>query len=150
MYISLTIVSHSLSSTSIYSNIFYYFIYFQYLCVWAFAHMYVYVPTICLLGACEGQKRPPDPLEVEIWMVVSHHISSGNWTWVPCKSDKWPGVVAHTFNPSTREGEAGGFLSSRPAWSTKWVPGQPGLHRETLSQKNQNKQTNKKKSDKCS
>jgi hypothetical protein len=29
-----------------------------------------------------------------------------------------PGVVAHAFNPSTREAEAGGFLSSRPAWST--------------------------------
>jgi hypothetical protein len=43
--------------------------------------------------------------------------------------------VAHAFNPSTREAEAGEFLSSRPAWSTKWVPGQPGLHRETLSWK---------------
>jgi hypothetical protein len=30
-----------------------------------------------------------------------------------------PGVVAHAFNSSTREAEAGGFLSSRPAWSTK-------------------------------
>jgi hypothetical protein len=28
-------------------------------------------------------------------------------------------VVAYAFNPSTREAEAGGFLSSRPAWSTK-------------------------------
>jgi hypothetical protein len=28
-----------------------------------------------------------------------------------------PGVVAHTFNPSTPE--AGRFLSSRPDWSTK-------------------------------
>jgi hypothetical protein len=28
-------------------------------------------------------------------------------------------VVAHNFNPSTWEAEAGGFLSSRPAWSTK-------------------------------
>jgi major histocompatibility complex class I len=28
------------------------------------------------------------------------------------------GVVVHTFNPSTRETEAGEFLSSRPAWST--------------------------------
>jgi hypothetical protein len=53
-----------------------------------------------------------------------------------------PGVVA--FNPSTREAEAGGFLSSRPSWSTKWVPGQPGLHRETLSWKT-NKQTKKLK-----
>jgi hypothetical protein len=49
-------------------------------------------------------------------------------------------MVAHVFNPSIWEAEAGGFLSSRPTWSTKWVPGQPGLHRETLSRK---KQTNK-------
>jgi hypothetical protein len=28
-------------------------------------------------------------------------------------------VVVHAFNPSTWEAEAGGFLSSRPAWSTK-------------------------------
>jgi hypothetical protein len=28
-------------------------------------------------------------------------------------------VVAYAFNPSTWEAEAGGFLSSRPAWSTK-------------------------------
>jgi hypothetical protein len=28
-------------------------------------------------------------------------------------------VMVNTFNPSTREAEAGRFLSSRPAWSTK-------------------------------
>jgi hypothetical protein len=28
-------------------------------------------------------------------------------------------VVTHAFNPSTWEAEAGGFLSSRPAWSTE-------------------------------
>jgi hypothetical protein len=28
-------------------------------------------------------------------------------------------VVVHAFNPSTPEAEAGRFLSSRPAWSTK-------------------------------
>jgi hypothetical protein len=36
--------------------------------------------------------------------------------------------VAHAFNPSTEKAEAGGSLSSRPAWSIE-------LHRETLSQK---------------
>jgi hypothetical protein len=30
----------------------------------------------------------------------------------------WP-VVVHAFDPSTWEAEAGGFLSSRPAWSTE-------------------------------
>jgi hypothetical protein len=53
-------------------------------------------------------------------------------------------VVTHAFNPSTREAkaEAGRFLSSTPAWSTKRVPGQPGLHRETLSWKKKKKKRN--------
>jgi hypothetical protein len=44
-----------------------------------------------------------------------------------------PGMVAHDFNPSTWEAEAGRFLSSRPAWSTECVPRHSGPHRETLS-----------------
>jgi major histocompatibility complex class I len=32
-------------------------------------------------------------------------------------------VVAHAFNPSTWEAEAGAFLSSRPVWSTERIPG---------------------------
>jgi hypothetical protein len=51
-------------------------------------------------------------------------------------------VVAHAFNPSTQEAEAGEFMSSRPTWSTEWVSGQPGLYRETLSQKTKTKQNN--------
>ena len=46
----------------------------------------------------------------------------------------------------TWEAEAGGFLSSRTAWSTEWVPGQPELYRETLSRKTKKtkpNQTNK-------
>jgi hypothetical protein len=50
-------------------------------------------------------------------------------------------MVVHAFNPSTWEAETGEFLSSRPAWSTEWVPGQPGLHRETLSQEKKKKKT---------
>ena len=37
-------------------------------------------------------------------------------------------MVAHTFNSSTWEAEAGGFLSSRTACSTERGTGQPGLH----------------------
>jgi hypothetical protein len=32
---------------------------------------------------------------------------------------KGPGVVVHPFSPNTREAEAGGSLSLKPAWSTK-------------------------------
>jgi hypothetical protein len=38
---------------------------------------------------------------------------------LPVKSQFVLDVVAHAFNPSTREAEAGRFLSSRPAWSTE-------------------------------
>ena len=62
-------------------------------------------------------------------------------------------MVAHAFNSITWEAEVGGFLSSRPAWSTELVPGQPGLHRETLSRKTNKKtktKNNKKKVTLCS
>ena len=39
-------------------------------------------------------------------------------------------VVVHAFNPSTWETKAGGFLSSRPVWSTELVPGQPKLKKK--------------------
>ena len=56
-------------------------------------------------------------------------------------------VVAQVFNPSTWEAETGGFLSSRSAWSTDRVPGQLGLHRETLYQKLNKKKKKKKVTD---
>jgi hypothetical protein len=61
------------------------------------------------------------------------------------KEQPKPSMVAHAFNPSTREAEAGRFLSSRPAWSTKW---KPGLYRETLSWKTKTK-PNKIESSPC-
>jgi hypothetical protein len=51
-----------------------------------------------------------------------------------------PGVVAHTFNPSTREAEAGGFLSLRPAWSTKFQDSQGYTEKPCLEKQNKTKQ----------
>jgi hypothetical protein len=77
--------------------------------------------------------------------------NSQGYTEKPCHKNKTkhsnfrPGVVALTINPSTRKVEASRFLSSRPAWSTKWVPGQPGYTEKPCLEK-QNKQTKKKNS----
>jgi hypothetical protein len=49
-------------------------------------------------------------------------------------------VVAHTFNPSTWEAEAGRFLSLRPAWSTD---SQGYTEKPCLKKQNKTKQTNK-------
>ena len=54
-------------------------------------------------------------------------------------------MVVHAFETSTWEAEAGGFLSSSPAWSTELVPGQPGLHIKTLSRKKKKKERKKEK-----
>jgi hypothetical protein len=53
-----------------------------------------------------------------------------------------PDVMMHTLNPGIWEAEAGGFLSSRPAWSTERVPGQQGYtEKPCLGNKQTNKQT---------
>ena len=52
-------------------------------------------------------------------------------------------MVVHAFNLSIPEAEADRSLSSRPAWSTEQVTGQPGIHRKTLSQ-NKTKQNKTK------
>lgn len=44
-------------------------------------------------------------------------------------------MVVHTFNSNIREAEAGGSLNSKLAWALEWVPGQLGLHGETLFRK---------------
>ena len=52
-----------------------------------------------------------------VYITVGYVIwKSGVESWVE---------VAHTFNTSTQEA----------AWSTEEVPGQPGLHKENLSQR---------------
>jgi hypothetical protein len=53
-------------------------------------------------------------------------------------------VVAHAFNPSTWEAEAGGFLSSRPAWSTKFQDSQGYTEKSCLEKQNKTKQQQQK------
>jgi hypothetical protein len=57
-------------------------------------------------------------------------------------------MMAHAFNPSTWVAEGGGFLSSRLAWFSEQVSGQPELHRETLSRKTKKKRKRKRKMNK--
>jgi hypothetical protein len=61
-------------------------------------------------------------------VVVNHHVCARNRTQdaepsslqaIINNDEKKLAVVAYAFNPSTWEAEAGGFLSSRPAWSTE-------------------------------
>jgi hypothetical protein len=53
----------------------------------SFACMCVCVPHVCPVSR-GGQKRALDPQELELQMVVSHHVGVGEQTWVLCKSNK--------------------------------------------------------------
>ena len=56
-------------------------------------------------------------------------------------------MVVHAFNPSTWEAEAGGFLSLRPAWSTKVVSSRTAraIQRNRLEKPKKKKKKNKNK-----
>lgn len=38
----------------------------------------MYTDNTCILSACRGQKRMSNFLELELWMVVNHHLDAGN------------------------------------------------------------------------
>jgi hypothetical protein len=59
------------------------------------------------------------------------------------KSFITPGLVAHAFNPSIRE--AGGFLSSRTAWSTKEFQDSQGYTEKPCLEKPKKKKKKKEK-----
>ena len=56
-----------------------------------------------------------------------------------------PGMVSHPFDPSSQETDITQIsVSSRPAWSTKQVPGQTGMCRETVLENQKPTNQNKK------
>jgi hypothetical protein len=118
------------------SNLSLYYIYiYVYIYIYIYTHTYIHIHIFFCFT---------NPLYIYFLKHQNEAFDiSPSFSFTLIKTNKWPGVVAHAFDPSTREAEAGGFLSSRPAWSTKWAPGQPGLHRETLSRKNQKKKKKK-------
>ena len=109
---------------------------------WGFRLLKLTLPSLTVLRSLDLKGK---------WLVFSSSfvvsntelraLLAGKWTHMnmcvlqttTTKPNKPPCLMANAFNSSTREAEAGGFLSSRPAWSTERVPGQPGIHRETLS-----------------
>jgi hypothetical protein len=55
-----------------------------------------------------------------------------------------PGSGAHAFDPSTWEAEAGGFLSSRPVWSTESSRTARAIQRKKKKKKERKKEKRKK------
>lgn len=47
--------------------------------------IYVCVRTMCVLDSLRGQKRSLAPLELELWVAVSHSVGARNLTWVLCE-----------------------------------------------------------------
>jgi hypothetical protein len=66
-------------------------------------------------------KRRQQFLPLGLAKVAGSIPKSLKMPWKENHSRFWerPSMVAQAFNPSTEEAEAGGFLSSRPAWSTE-------------------------------
>jgi hypothetical protein len=65
----------------------------------------------------------PQEFQVLLITAPSHQAYSENFhilsDFLSLKNEISWAVVAHAFNPSIWEAEAGRFLSSRPAWSTE-------------------------------
>lgn len=64
------------------------------------------------------------------------------WKRTNCWKAKYKELMSAVYVfylPSTQEAEAAGLLYTRPAWAIKWSQGHPELHRESQSQKDENK-----------
>lgn len=65
-----------------------------YACDFIYFILYVYFACIAVYHMHAvlqgGHKRPLDPLELELQMIVISHVWAGNQTWIPWKSSKCP------------------------------------------------------------
>lgn len=52
--------------------------------------------TLCVLGALGGQKSVSNPLELELNMIMSGHVGSGNQTWFLWKSNQCAPLTAES------------------------------------------------------
>jgi hypothetical protein len=79
-------------------------------CMCAYIYIYIYIYICNLVDGTEPQKRLYFfSLNFLYFLREKFFIKE-----LPHRA-----VVAHAISPSTWEAEAGGFLSSRPAWFTK-------------------------------
>lgn len=56
--------------------------------------------TLCVFGALGGQKSVSDPLELELNMIMSGHMGSGNQTWFLWKNNQCAPLTAEPSNCS--------------------------------------------------
>lgn len=56
---------------------------------------------ICMCGVCGGQKRIPDPSDLELETVISYHVGAGNLTQGLCKSIMVSRLQSHSSAPKT-------------------------------------------------
>lgn len=61
--------------------------------------LHVYMVAMCTPCAHRGQKRVPDPLQLQLWMAVGYHVHAGNRTWVLWKSSKCSSPPSHFPGP---------------------------------------------------
>jgi hypothetical protein len=55
------------------------------------------VCAVCL--SHRGHKKALNPLDMELWSVVSHYVGVRNQTLVLCKSSKYPYLLSQAFSP---------------------------------------------------
>lgn len=94
------------------------------------------------VGPRSGQAAQDQNLKIQKWKLgdfgrqatQAGSTKEKNVWGTPSNETAAVGVVAHTCSLSTWEAEARSLIS-RPAWSTKRVPGQLALHRKSVSRK---------------